>query len=132
MSYASSAALQAALFGRLSALPALAGVPVLDAVPHGSRPGTFVLIGPEEVRDQSDKSSAGAEHRVTISVISDAEGFLAAKSLAVAISDSLAGSVPVLARGRIVGVWFLRAVARRLSEGRVRRIDMTFRVRVEN
>jgi hypothetical protein len=126
-----ASALQAALFSRLSALPALAGVPVLDAVPKGQKAGTFVLIGAEDVRDQSDQTGAGAEHRLGISIVSDAAGFLAAKELAVAISDGLTGEVPLLSRGRVVGIWFLRAQARRLEEGRVRRIDLSFRVRVE-
>ena len=47
----------------LTGLPALAGVAIYDAVPP-SPAGTFVLVGPEEVRDASDKSGAGAEHRL--------------------------------------------------------------------
>ena len=131
MSYGMAAALQSAIFARLSALPALAGVPVLDAVPKGQRAGTFILIGAEDVQDQSDKTGAGADHRLGISIVSDAAGFLVAKDLAVAISDSLAGALPLLSRGRVVGIWFQRALARRLDEGRVRRVDLTFRVRVE-
>lgn len=132
MTYGVAAALQAALFSRLSALPALQGIPVFDAVAKGQRSGTFVLIGAEDVRDQSDKSGAGAEHRLTISIVSDAAGFLLAKEKAVAISDALALALPPLSRGRVVGIWFLRAVARRLDEGRIRRIDLTFRARVED
>ncbi len=131
MSYAMAAALQEAIFARLSTLPALAGVPVLDAVPKGFSAGTFVLIGAEDVRDQSDKTGRGAEHRLVVSVVSGAAGFQAAKGLAVALSDGLVDSDLVLTRGRLVGLWFLRAVARRLDEGKVRRIDLTFRARVE-
>jgi len=131
MSYGMAAALQAAVFARLSALPGLAGVPVFDAVPKGAAVGTFVLIGAEDVRDLSDKTGRGAEHRFGVSVVSDAAGFQAAKVLAVAVSDGLAGAPMVLTRGRLVGLWFLRAVARRLDEGRIRRIDLTFRARVE-
>lgn len=130
MSYAAAAALQSAVFQRLSTAPALAGIAVHDALPP-SPPGLFVLIGPEDVRDASDKSGAGAEHRLTISVISDAEGFLAAKTVAVAISDLMAGALPALSRGRVVSLAFDRAQARRIDEGTVRRIDLTFRARIE-
>ncbi len=130
MSYAAAAALQTAVFQRLSTAPALAGVAVHDALPP-TPPGLFVLIGPEDVRDASDKSGAGADHRLSVSVISDAEGFLAAKTVAVAISDVLAAMPPTLTRGRLVSLSFERAVARRIDEGTVRRIDLTFRARIE-
>jgi TP901-1 family phage major tail protein len=52
MSYGAAAALQAAIYGRLTGAAAPAGVPVLDAVPSGGGTGTFVLIGPEDVIDQ--------------------------------------------------------------------------------
>lgn len=132
MSYGAAAALQAAVFQKLVALPALAGVPVHDAVPHGGGRGTWVLIGPEDVRDASDASGEGAEHRFTISVISDATGFLAAKRVAVAVSDALVGANLTLGRGRLVSLGFLRAAARRLASGGARRIDLIFRARVED
>jgi hypothetical protein len=66
-----------------------------------------------------------------VSVVSSAAGFQAAKAVAVAVSDSLVDAELVLARGRLVGLRFVRAVARRLDEGRARRIDLTFRARVE-
>src|SRR5690606_34481403 len=100
MSYGAAAALQTAVFQCLSTAPVLAGVAVHDALPP-SPPGLFVLIGPEEVRDASDKSATGASHRFTVSVISDAEGFLAAKTVSVAISDLLSGPMPALSRGRL-------------------------------
>ncbi|WP_045389168.1 DUF3168 domain-containing protein [Falsirhodobacter sp. alg1] len=127
MSYGAAAALQAAIFARLSA--ALT-VPVLDSVPDGTA-GTWVLVGPEDVRDRSDKTGRGAEHRLVISVISDSEGFQAAKGVASQICDALDVPMP-LARGRVVGLWFQRAVAQRLSAGRTRRIDLSFYVRVED
>jgi Ni,Fe-hydrogenase I small subunit len=130
MSYGASAALQTAVYQALTAAPALAGVAVYDAVPP-SPPGTFVLVGPEEVRDASDKTGAGAEHLIAIGVISDGTGFLAAKTIAAAISDTLAGAALVLSRGVLVSLLFQRASARRIDEGEVRRIDLTFRARIE-
>lgn len=131
MSYQAAAALQTAVFGTLTAAPALADISVVDAMPPGASPGTFVLIGPEVAVDQSDGSGPGAEHRLTVSVISDASGFMAAKTVAAAVSEALVTAAPVLAVGHLVSINFQRAVARRLDEGAVRRIDLTFRARVE-
>ncbi|MCU0801102.1 MAG: DUF3168 domain-containing protein [Rhodobacteraceae bacterium] len=131
MSYAVSAALQVAVYGRLAGFPALSGVPVHDAVPAGGGTGTFVLIGPEEVVDQSDKTGDGAEHRLMISVISDATGFLAAKTAAVAVSDALVDANLTLSRGVLISMLFVKASARRIDEGDTRRIDLTFRARVQ-
>ena len=130
MSYAAAAALQSAIFQRLTAFPALAGVAIYDAVPPNAT-GTFVLIGPEEARDQSDRSGAGADHQLVISVITDATGFLSIKTIGADISDALIGVPLVLTRGVLVQLLFLRASARRISEGETRRIDLTFRARVQ-
>lgn len=135
MSYGGAAALQAAIYQRLLAhdpLTALVGTAIHDAVPPGQAPGTYVLIGPEEVRDASDRSGPGAEHMLTVSVMTGRAGFAEAKAAAVAVSDALAGAELVLARGRLVGLWFVRAKAARAGgEGGARRIEMTFRARVE-
>ncbi len=131
MSYRAAAALQAAIFGRLSGWEGLSDVPILDAVPPGGGTGTFVLIGPEVAVDKSDGSGGVAEHRLQISVISDATGFLAAKGVAAEVSAALEDAALVLSAGRLAGLWFDRAAARRLDEGEVRRIDLTFRARTE-
>lgn len=131
MSYSASAALQSAIFTKLSAAPALAGVQVVDALPPGTPVGSFVLLGPEVAQDQSDKTGAGAEHRLEIAVISDAAGFLPAKTIAAAVSDALVGANLTLSVGRLVSLNFLRATARRLDDGTTRRIDLQFRARVE-
>lgn len=131
MSYAAAAALQSAVFAALTAAPALAGISIVDAMPPGTAPGTFVLIGPEVAVDQSDGSGPGAEHRMVVSIISDASGFMTAKTVAAAVSDALLAGGLVLATGHLVSINFQRAVARRLDVGTVRRIDLTFRARVE-
>ncbi|NBE08683.1 DUF3168 domain-containing protein [Paragemmobacter ruber] len=129
MSYGLAGAVQVAVHGALAAHPDLAGVAVMDAVPPGGAVGTFVLIGADEVRDASDVTGAGAEHRVEISVRSDAAGFLAAKAVAAAVCGAMEGLA--LAQGRIVGVWFQKAKAVRSDDGAERRVDLTFRLRVE-
>jgi hypothetical protein len=130
MSYGAAPALQQAVFQHLTGFPALAGVAIYDAVPPNAT-GTFVLIGPEEARDQSDKTGAGAEHQLVISVITDATGFLSIKTIAADISDALIGAPLTLVRGTLVNLLFLRASARRIEEGETRRIDLTFRARIE-
>lgn len=129
MSYGSAAALQAAVFQRLVA--ALPGVAVHDALPAGAGLGTFILLGPEEVVDASDITGQGAEHRFVVSILSDATGFLQAKETAVAVSDALVGAPLTLGRGRLVGLRFLKAQARRLDQGAARRIDLRFAARIE-
>lgn len=132
MSYGMAAALQAAVHARLAAdaaVQALTGGAVFDAVPAGAR-GTWVAIGPEEVRDRSDKGADGAEHDFTVTVMSDAAGFRAAKEAAAAVSDALVDAPLVLSRGRLVGLWFLSARAVR-EKGPLRRIDLRFRARVD-
>jgi hypothetical protein len=133
MSYGASAALQAAIFQRLSADPAvsaLTGGAVYDAVPSGQIPPLYVSLGPEDVRDRSDQTGAGALHDFTVSVVSDTAGFSAAKEVAAAVSDALVGAAPPLARGRIVSLTFRGARARRVGRGTRRRIDLRFLARV--
>jgi hypothetical protein len=130
MSYGAAPGLQQAVFQHLTGTPALVGVATYDAVPPNAT-GTFILIGPEEARDQSDKSGAGAEHQLVISVITDATGFLSIKTIAADISDALIGAPLTLVRGQLVSLYFLRASTRRIEEGETRRIDLTFRARIQ-
>ncbi|MBD3766101.1 MAG: DUF3168 domain-containing protein [Rhodobacterales bacterium] len=132
MSYGVAAALQAAIHARLTGWPALAGVAVQDAVPAGGAGETWIQIGAEEVLDASDKTARGAEHRLTVSVISTAAGFLAAKTVAGAVTDALADADLALARGHLVALRFRRAVAARVEDGAERRIDLVFAARVDD
>ncbi|MBW0157274.1 DUF3168 domain-containing protein [Sedimentimonas flavescens] len=134
MSYAISAALQAAIYQRLLADPgvsALVGGAVYDAVPPGEAPMTYVTLGPEDVQDASDMTGAGATHDFVVSVVTGEAGFHGAKEIAAAISDALSDAALVLERGALVALWFVRAKARRVEKGNTRRIDLTFRARVE-
>lgn len=135
MSYGVSAALQEAVYQRLSgdaALTALVGGAIYDALPPGSLPEIYVTLGPEEARARSDRSGGGAWHRFTVSVVTDGAGFHAAKEVAAAISDALVNADLVLARGRLAGLHFFRARAQREGSGALRRIDLTFRARVDD
>ena len=135
MSYGMSAALQAAVYARLEAdsgVQALVGAAIYDAAPAGSVPGLYLSLGPEDVRDRSDKSAGGAVHDFTVSVVTDAAGFQGAKDAAAAVSDALVDAPLALARGRLVSLAFLKARARRVSSGAQRQIDLRFRARVED
>ena len=134
MTYALAHALQSAVFARLSgdaSLSALVRGQVHDALPPGVLPPLYVALGPETVRDRSDGTSAGAEHDLTVSVVSHADGFAGAKKAAAAICDALLAADLPLSRGRLVFLRFVRAQAARASGG-ARRIDLTFRARVED
>lgn len=109
----------------------LAGIAIHDALPTGTVPQTYVLLGAEEVRDGSDVSGGGASHRFSVSVHSDSAGFSSAKLLAATLCDGLINAPLIMSRGHLVGLWFDRAKARRMADGS-RRIDLRFRARVED
>ncbi len=134
MSYAVSAALQAAIYQRLmqdEAMAALVQGHVYDALPQGALPALYVTLGTEVARDASDATGAGAWHDLSVAVISDAAGFQRAKEVAAAVSDALLGPLPDLGRGRLVSLRFLKARARREGGGLLRR-EMTVRARTED
>lgn len=135
MSYAVAAALQEAVYQQLAgdaALAAIVGEAIHDAIPAGTLPSIYVVLGAETARDRSDKTGGGAAHDLSISVITDQQGFSQAKQAAAAVNDALVDADLSLSRGRLVGLWFLRAKAKRDTSDGTRRIDMIFRARVED
>jgi hypothetical protein len=133
MSYFAGAALQEAVFRHLredTELSAL-DLTILDAPPPGSPRGTYVVIGSEDVIDRSDASGPGAEHRFSVTVLSDAAGFAVAKQIAAKLSAALADPPLELSVGRLVGLWFHQAQARRIEGGKGRKIELRFRARTE-
>lgn len=134
MSYALAGSLQAAVFAALQSdgtLGALVGNNIFDALPSGKLPKIYVALGPETVTEAGDGSDDGAWHSFVVSVVTQTAGFLAAKQAAGAISDILHEADLVLGRGRLIGLWFRKAKATRETGG-LRRIDLTFRARVED
>lgn len=135
MSYAISGALQQAIFGALRddlALQALVGDAVYDALPSGALPRTYVSLGPETVRERGDATGNGAEHRIVISVVTEVPGFGQAKDVAGVVCDVLQDAPLALARGRLVALQFQKATAAKIDNATGRRIDLTFRARVED
>ncbi|MEM6487345.1 MAG: DUF3168 domain-containing protein, partial [Pseudomonadota bacterium] len=92
----------------------------------------YAVIGDESVQDFSSQDRGGAAHTLGISVFASERSFAQAKQLAGAISDALTGAAPALARGRVVHVHFVSARTRREERDRLRRIDLRFRVLVED
>ncbi len=135
MSYGVSSALQMAIYQHLAAdtaLSVLVGNAIYDALPAGTLPNLYVTLGPETVREKSDKTGHGALHTITVSVVTDRAGFQTAKEVAGAVSDALVDADLTLARGRLVYLAFDRALAKLEGTGTQRRIDLRFRARVED
>ena len=133
MSYGIASALQAAVFQSLSNDPsvvALVGSAIYDALPSGTLPALYIVLGSEEVRDASDKSGGGALHEFTITVVTESAGFSSAKVLAAAVSDALVDAPLTLTRGALVSLNFYKAKAARVGTGDMRQINLIFRARV--
>ncbi|MFK7938054.1 MAG: DUF3168 domain-containing protein [Roseovarius sp.] len=135
MSYAPAAALQQAVYAHLTndvAVTTLLGPHIYDAMPVGTPPATYAILGAEDARDRSDCTGAGAQHNLIISVLTEASGFHGAKQVAAAISDALHNADLTLSRGQLIDLTFYRARAKLEGTGDKRRIDLTFRARVDD
>lgn len=138
MSYLGAISLQGAVYEELRTDPgvhALVGDAVYDAMPVTPPGGTYVSLGPEVVRDAGDQTARGAEHEFVVSVLSgadqDNDGFHGVKRAAEAVAAALDAADLPLDAGHLAGLWFLRANARRTEAGGARRVDLTFRARVD-
>ncbi|MEM8979397.1 MAG: DUF3168 domain-containing protein [Pseudomonadota bacterium] len=135
MSYGPAPDLQQAIYAALTGdaeLTSLSGGAVFDAMPEGKPEDCFILIGDEEVRDRSDVSGFGADFLVAISVIGPSDGFLKIKQIAARVSDLLLNFNPSLARGCIGFSHLDRVRARRSTPQTHRRVDLRFRMRVDD
>lgn len=139
MTYALSWPLQQAVYQLLSAdagVAALVGTRIYDApLPPDAEAepdGLYVTIGDERVEDWSTATDRGAAHTLTIAVHAPRRGFAEAKQAAGAISDALLGGTLALSRGRAVLVRFAGARTRREENDALRRIEMRFRVTLED
>ena len=138
MSYGMSAALQAAIFqtpaGRCARWRRWSAAAIYDVVPAGQVPGTYVSLGPEDVRDRSDKTGRGCGPSISRSAWSPTRrGSSSAKTVAGGDSDALDGRTPPLVT-RAAGHASVSAGPARSGSARRenRRIDLTFRARVED
>lgn len=135
MTYSLSPALQSAIYNVLSndtTLAGLVGSSIFDAPPTGVLPPIYVLLGEESVTDRSSKTSAGAMHDFSISIVSGAAGFADAKTAAATVCDVLDSAAPNLTRGIVTSLRFLKARALRGSSPENRRINLHFRAFVDD
>lgn len=133
MSYGVSSALQAAVFQQMAndaGVVGLVGTAIYDALPSGTLPSLYIILGAEDARDASDKTGGGAVHEFTVSVVTQAAGFSSAKQVAAAVSDALVDADLALMRGTLVSLTFYKAKAARVGTGDMRQINLIFRARV--
>lgn len=137
MSLSASPDLQTAVYQALRADPDLAaqvGDAIYDAMPVTPPSGTYVALGPEDVTDASDMTGWGARHDFIVSVLSGTDetgGFGPVKTTAAAVMAALETGDVDLDHGHLAGLWFVSARARRAEGGAGRRVDMTFRARID-
>lgn len=140
MTYAFGWALQQGIFAALGAnadLAELVGGRIHDEPPHRAAlaeeaaQAPYLLIGEEAVAPWDTATERGAAHELSISAVSSEPGFATVKRIAAAVCDAMEGSIP-LARGRVAAVRFLGARTARGRRGPARKIEMRFRVIVED
>ena len=135
MSFAFSAGLQAGVFARLrddAAVAALIGGAIFDAPPPLDPEETeYVLLGEETVRSNGTKTSDGALHDFTVTVVSGRDGFDGAKRVAAAVCAALIDAPMALDAGRLVALRFLRAGAVRGPAPARRKVTLRFRAVVD-
>ncbi len=95
-------------------------------------PALYVALGPEVVKDLSDKTGGGATHEFTVSIVTENAGFATAKQAAAAVSDVLVDANLTLARGSLIALNFFRAKAVRVGTADQQRIDLTFKAIVQD
>lgn len=138
MTYALAEPLQAAVYGRLTGdgvLTSLVGQDIYDApmpLDPAISPPDYVTIGSEAVRDRSSKTSQGAIHDLTVTVHSNANGYVRSKAIAAAICDALLDANLALSRGEVVYLRFLKARADAAGAPVRRKISLIFRAFVED
>lgn len=136
MTYALAWPLQEAVFGLLSGDAGLAALVsgIYDAAPQqmAEADGLYVTLGDELAEDWSTATDAGALHTVLISVHAPRRGFSDAKQVAGRVSDLMTGGTMAPSRGLVIQTRFVDARTARAENDALRRIDMRFRVTVED
>ena len=139
MTYAYGWALQRAVHAALRAHPdiaALVGGRVHDEPPHRSSGSAeeaaapYVVIGEETVAPWDTATEAGAAHEIVVCAVAAEPGFATVKRIAAAVCDALLGGLAP-ERGRVVSARFLGGRTARALRGATRRIDMRFRIVIE-
>lgn len=139
MTYALAWALQQGLYQLLTtdaACVSVFGGRVYDAAPpfgpDAEAEGVYLTLGEEEARDWSTGSDTGAEHLVRLDVHAPRQSYGEAKAAAAAVSDAVLSGTMTLPRGRQINARFVDAKTGRDEAGRLRRIEMRFRIVLED
>lgn len=139
MTYALSWALQEALFAAICADPVCSetfGHRIYDGPPplsgDAETQGLYLTFGDEEANDWSTATDLGASHLVRLDVHAPRRSFAEAKRAAAALSDAILGADFQMSRGRVVNTRFVDARTRREEGDALRRIEMRFRIIVED
>lgn len=139
MTYALAWPLQEALYALLTSDPgcvAFLGTRVHDAPPpfgdEAETEGLYAVLGDEEARDWSTASGAGAVHQVRIDIYAARHSFDEVKRAAGAVSDAVLSADFTLPRGRVICATFVDAKTRRAENDALRRIELRFRVTIED
>ena len=139
MTYALAWPLQEALFASLAADATCQQYfddRIYDApLPFGQdaeAEGLYLTLGDEEARDWATATDQGAVHLVRIEVHAPRRGFAEAKQAAAAVSDVVLGGGLVPSRGAVVNCRFVDAKTGRAENDALRRIEMRFRITVED
>ncbi|MEM0990721.1 MAG: DUF3168 domain-containing protein [Pseudomonadota bacterium] len=139
MTYALAWPLQQGLYELLTtnaACQAFFGNRVHDAAPpfgpDAAAEGLYLTIGDEEVRDWSTGCDQGAEHFIRLDVHAPRQSYAEAKEAAAAVSDAVLTGPIQLARGALVNARFVDARTARDEAGQLRRIEMRFRIILED
>lgn len=137
MSYAVSAALQAAVYRRLSddpTLAALVGGEIYDApleLARGQAAPDHITLGEDLARPFDTATSRGVVHDFGVSAHSGRDGFEAVKRIAGAVCESLVDAPLEISGGHLVALRFLRAKAERGPAPEKRKVTLRFRAVID-
>lgn len=139
MTYALAWPLQQGLFALLCESPLCTkhfNGQIFDApLPFGAEAapdGLYLIIGDEEVQDWSTATDAGAVHLISLNIHAPRRGFAEAKQAAADISDAILNGALTLERGRVINIRFVDAETHREESDQLRRIEMRFRITLED
>ena len=129
-----AAALQKAIFARLSADTALTALIGADGIADRllEKPVLpLVVIAAIDSADRSTATEAGEEHAVTLEIWSEAAGHRQAQAIAAALRAALHDAALVLAGHHLVLLLHRDTRLRRVAKSRFHRAEMRFRAVTE-
>jgi len=134
MTEPAAVALRKAMLARLSGSAPLAaaigGAKIYDEAPRGAE-APYVLFADAQMRDWSTPGAPGAEHFVTLSVVSTARGTLEAMTIAGLVSALLDEAPLTLAGHALIDLRFVTSETRRDANGRFAKVNLRFRATTE-